>query len=102
MSTTSQVSEQQRPPFDERDSKTPSPAWAGGMMSPVSVIIPAYNEEAGVGPQVEAIRRILLVHRITHEIIVVDDGSDDGTAEAACRAHARVLRQLTNRGYSPS
>ena len=71
-------------------------------MSPVSVIIPAYNEEGGVGSQVEAIRRILLAHRITHEIIVVDDGSDDGTAEAARRAHARVLRHLKNRGYGAS
>jgi len=72
------------------------------MISPVSVIIPAYNEEAGVRPQVEAIRRILVAHRIVHEIIVVDDGSDDRTAEAARQAHACVLRHLKNRGYGAS
>jgi glycosyltransferase involved in cell wall biosynthesis len=68
----------------------------------VSVIIPAYNEEAGVGRQVEAIRDVLWRHEITHEIIVVDDGSQDHTAEKAVRVGARVLRHLKNRGYGAS
>jgi glycosyltransferase involved in cell wall biosynthesis len=65
----------------------------------VSVVIPAYNEERGVGPQVESIRLVLTSHRIKHEIIVVDDGSDDRTAEEAVKAGARVFRHLKNRGY---
>jgi glycosyltransferase involved in cell wall biosynthesis len=68
----------------------------------VSVVIPAYNEERGVGPQVESIRLVLTSHRIKHEIIVVDDGSDDRTAEEAVRAGARVFRHLKNRGYGAS
>lgn len=79
-----------------------APTGNGAVLQPVSVVIPAYNEEAGVGSEVEAIRRILRAHRITHEIIVVDDGSDDHTAEAARQAHARVLRHLKNRGYGAS
>ncbi len=69
---------------------------------PVSVVIPAYNEEGGVGPQVKSIRQVLRSHGITHEIIVVDDGSHDSTAEEAVRAGARVLRHLKNRGYGAS
>jgi glycosyltransferase involved in cell wall biosynthesis len=68
----------------------------------VSVVIPAYNEEKGVGPQVESIRLVLSSHRIKHEIIVIDDGSEDRTAEEAVRAGARVFRHLKNRGYGAS
>jgi glycosyltransferase involved in cell wall biosynthesis len=68
----------------------------------VSVVIPAYNEEKGVGLQVESIRLVLSSHKIKHEIIVVDDGSDDGTAEEAVKAGARVFRHLKNRGYGAS
>jgi glycosyltransferase involved in cell wall biosynthesis len=68
----------------------------------VSVVIPAYNEERGVGPQVESIRLVLTSHRIKHEIIVIDDGSDDATAEEAVKAGARVFQHLKNRGYGAS
>ena len=65
----------------------------------ISVILPAYNEEAAVGPQVEAIRRVLSSHGMINEILVVDDGSEDQTAERALRAGARVVRHPENRGY---
>jgi glycosyltransferase involved in cell wall biosynthesis len=66
---------------------------------PISVILPAYNEDAAVGSQIEAIRRVLCAHGVTHEILVVDDGSEDLTAKEALRAHARVIRHAENRGY---
>ena len=69
------------------------------MLKPISVVIPAFNEEAGVAAQVEAVRRVLQSHRIEHEILVVDDGSRDRTAEKAVQAQARVLRHPLNRGY---
>ena len=65
----------------------------------ISVILPAYNEEAAVGSQVEAIRRVLSAHGMVNEIIVVDDGSEDQTAEKALQAGARVIRHPENRGY---
>jgi len=65
----------------------------------VSVIIPAYNEQAAVGAEVASVRQALLRRGIMHEIIVVDDGSEDGTAVEASRAEGRVLRHLKNRGY---
>jgi glycosyltransferase involved in cell wall biosynthesis len=65
----------------------------------VSVILPAYNEQTAVGAQVEAIRRVLCAHGMTHEIIVVDDGSEDLTAKEAIQARARVIHHPENRGY---
>jgi glycosyltransferase involved in cell wall biosynthesis len=69
------------------------------VMGPVSVILPALNERGTVGGQVRAIRRALGDRGAAHEILVVDDGSTDGTGEEALAAGARVLRHDVNRGY---
>lgn len=69
------------------------------MIDAVTVVIPAYNEEKGVGPVLYALRGVLEQAGIRSEIIVVDDGSTDGTAAAAHAAGARVLRHRSNRGY---
>ncbi len=69
------------------------------MVKPVSVVIPAYNEEAAVREQVENVQRVLNSQGIVHEIVVVDDGSQDRTAEEAVKSQARVLRHPANRGY---
>ncbi len=61
----------------------------------VSIVIPAYNEENGIGPVLEELRRL----DPSWEILVVDDGSTDHTAERAERGGARVLRHPVNRGY---
>lgn len=58
----------------------------------VSVIIPAFNEAARIGPVVRA----ALQH--ADEVLVVDDGSEDSTGEVAAETGARVLRQ-SNAGY---
>jgi glycosyltransferase involved in cell wall biosynthesis len=63
------------------------------------VILPAFNEEGAVGGSVSEISRVLRKHGIVHEIIVVDDGSSDRTAEQAMHSAARVLRHHKNRGY---
>lgn len=47
---------------------------AGGM--PITLIVPAFNEEAGI---VESVRSLLTLQYSDYEIIVVDDGSTDGT-----------------------
>ena len=69
------------------------------LLPPISIVLPAYNEEMGIGPQIESIRQVLTSHGLTHEIIVVDDGSVDQTGERALQARARVLRHFENRGY---
>ena len=68
----------------------------------ISVVLPAFNEEGAIGGQVDAIRAILTQHGIRHEIIVVDDGSRDRTAEEALRTGARLLKHFENRGYGAS
>ena len=68
----------------------------------LSVIVPAFNEEGGVGPVVEALLEELGKSGQPFEVILVNDGSTDGTAEEAERAGARVLRHATNRGYGAS
>lgn len=56
------------------------------------VIIPAFNEEAFIGPVV----RKALAH--CREVLVVDDGSLDGTAGVAARSGARVISHPERRG----
>lgn len=60
----------------------------------VSVLIPAYNEEASVA---ETVRAALGLPHVV-EAVVVDDGSRDATAARAAAAGARVLRLPRNRG----
>jgi dolichol-phosphate mannosyltransferase len=66
----------------------------------VSVVIPAYNEEAFIGTLLDRILAVdLSPLGVEREILVVDDGSRDATAEiAASRAGVRLIRQPRNRG----
>jgi len=68
----------------------------------LSLVIPAYNEEGAVADTVLRARKALRRAKIAHEILVVDDGSTDGTAKAARAVGARVLSQGENRGYGAS
>lgn len=56
----------------------------------VSVVIPARNEAKAIGAVVGG---ILLHVPEPREVVVVDDGSDDGTADEAAGAGARVIRR---------
>ena len=64
----------------------------------LSVIIPVYNEESSV---VDVIRRVLAQPQVS-EVLVVDDGSSDGTAAAmhsvAWPTHVRLLSHPANQG----
>lgn len=72
---------------------------AGGRGGDLTVVIPAYNEVNGIGGTLEQLRRGFP----DVEIIVVDDGSTDGTAEAAAAFDDVILvRHAFNRGYGAS
>lgn len=58
----------------------------------IIVVIPAHNEVPMVGSVVESLRRTGV------RVVVVDDGSTDGTGEAALGAGATLLRHPINRG----
>jgi len=49
----------------------------------LSIVIPAYNEAAKIARDVEAAARFLVDQRLSGEILVVDDGSQDDTAKVA-------------------
>lgn len=69
------------------------------MRSSISIVIPAYNEESRLPATLRTVRGYLASRAWEFaEIVVVDDGSIDATAETAGRAGARVLRNPGNRG----
>jgi dolichyl-phosphate beta-glucosyltransferase len=64
----------------------------------LSVVIPAYNEAQRVEPGLRRAEEYLRRRGLTFELLVVDDGSRDATAEVAAAAGATVLRHPANRG----
>jgi len=66
----------------------------------LSIVLPAYNEREAIIKVLGEIVEVLLTEPVSYEILVVDDASDDGTAELAeefaadCRqCHVRVIRR---------
>ena len=81
------------------------------MASFLSIVIPAYNEEKRIGRSLDAVLRFLETQNYSADVIVVDDGSSDGTARIVSeripgyREAGHELRVLTNKpnrgkGYS--
>jgi dolichyl-phosphate beta-glucosyltransferase len=64
----------------------------------LSVVIPAYNEERRLPPTLDRLRAYLGRYVPDHEIIVVDDGSRDATADVARTHGATVVSNDGNRG----
>ncbi len=68
----------------------------------IAVVIPAFNEQEGVAATINEIRKVLEDTSYAVEIIVVDDGSTDETANEAESCGARVISHSHNRGYGAS
>ncbi|HYO15504.1 MAG TPA: dolichyl-phosphate beta-glucosyltransferase [Thermoanaerobaculia bacterium] len=67
----------------------------------LSVVIPAFNESLRLGPTLRRVVEYLKQSGLSYEVLVVDDGSTDGTSEVArqfASEGVRVLRQEVNRG----
>src|SRR5581483_8969896 len=69
----------------------------------LSVVVPAYNEEGRLGASLKRMLAYFDAQEYPVEILVVDDGSSDGTASiveqiAACRPQVRLLSYQPNRG----
>ena len=60
----------------------------------VSVVLPAYNEEAYIGPAVDD----FFVPDVVDEVLVVDNNSRDGTADEVRRTRARLVHE-SRQGY---
>lgn len=71
-------------------------------LSGVSIVIPAYNEAAAMGPTLAALQQTLSRLNRPAEILIVDDGSSDDSAQQAKAAGAKVIQHPTNGGYGRS
>jgi glycosyltransferase involved in cell wall biosynthesis len=65
----------------------------------LSLIIPCYNEEQAIAGTLATAERALAATGLPHEIIVVDDGSTDHTAERVDQRRYRLVRHAVNHGY---
>ena len=77
---------------------------AKGIRPRLSLVMPAFNEEAGVAESVAEAYEALTGLDYRFEILVVDDGSRDRTADivadlASARPQIRLLRHAENLGY---
>lgn len=73
------------------------------MSFPISIVIPAYNEEGSITDTITEIRDICEKAKInTYEIIVVNDGSTDSTEEKLLAADVKVITHPHNIGYGRS
>jgi len=74
------------------------------MMSGLSIVLPAYNEEANVESAVERVSTVAQQLGMDYEIILVNDGSTDRTGEIARELMQRIpnfrlVEHYPNRGY---
>ena len=77
---------------------------SSGTRPDLSLVFPVFDEERNIGPLLDASLRLAPRLARSFEIVVVDDGSRDGSARAIerrrCRnPHIRVVRHRVNRGY---
>jgi dolichyl-phosphate beta-glucosyltransferase len=71
----------------------------------ISVVIPAFNEANRIAPTLRRVEAFMDEHFPEHELILVDDGSSDGTAEVAensIQAPLKVIRNEWNLGKGSS
>jgi len=71
-------------------------------MKEVSIIIPAYNEEGAVGETLDQVKEAMDQSGFAYEIIVVDDGSTDRTAQIARERGVKLLQHPSTLGYGAS
>jgi glycosyltransferase involved in cell wall biosynthesis len=62
----------------------------------VSIVVPAFNEGARIGSSIKKIDAFMRRSPLSYELIVVDDGSADDTAEVVKRSDAKGLRLVRN------
>jgi glycosyltransferase involved in cell wall biosynthesis len=62
----------------------------------VSIVVPAFNEGARIGDSIKRIDAFMRQSPFSFELIVVDDGSTDNTAEVVGRSQANGLRLVRN------
>ena len=64
----------------------------------ISIVVPAFNESLRIAPSIEAILGYVKRRKLSAEVVIVDDGSTDGTAGIVKSFRLRVLKNEGNRG----
>ena len=92
------------PPAKRREEPEPVPPSLDPDDTPYfSVLVPAFNEEAVIGESLRGIIDVMTAYGEPFEVLVVDDGSEDGTARiveqmAGAGTRLRLLKHNRNRG----
>ena len=69
----------------------------------ISIVIPAYNEEESILRVIGSVKEVMDKTKFSYEIIVVDDGSKDRTAERVSQnKNAELIKHPYNKGYGAS
>ena len=78
---------------------TPPGPGGGTEELDVSIVLPVFNEQGHLHAEIDRIRDAMDASRFSYEIIVIDDGSDDGSGEALRAIEGiRLIQFGTNRG----
>src|SRR5580765_2897668 len=86
--------------MQELEPRVQPAAGSGSPSAPdLAIILPAYNEAQGIGETIARVRQVLEAFPFSSEILVIDDGSTDGTGLRATEAGVRVTTHAWNRGY---
>ncbi len=64
----------------------------------ISIVVPAFNEEKAIGVDLDVILKTMADTDYQYEVIVVDDGSKDKTAEITREKGVKVIRHPYNKG----
>jgi glycosyltransferase involved in cell wall biosynthesis len=77
------------------------------MKPSVSIFIPAYNEEKNIKDAIQNVGKAVAPHASEYEILVVDDGSTDSTADIVKEmmkkdTHIKLIQNSTNESIGPS
>ncbi len=92
------------PPVKPGEEPEPVPQSLDPDATPVfSVMMPAFNEEAVIGKSLREIIDVMTAYGVPFEVLVVDDGSEDGTsriveAVSGAGTHVRLFKHDRNRG----
>ncbi len=68
----------------------------------ISIVVPVYNEQQAIGHDLDLIGETMEASGYEYEIIVVDDGSTDRTAEIAASKEVCLIQHPVNRGSGAS
>ena len=66
----------------------------------ITVTVPAYNEAKSIGRLIKEIKEVMSIGKYSYNIMVVDDGSTDNTAEVAKKSGAIVYSHPKNYGLA--